>query len=236
MATALRRPILPLGTLPAPQTLFPSHSSSQVPTSLPPRTTPQTTQSRNARFIKQPRRPYQFTQLVQLTDGSTFTCRTTSPQPLFKPQKDRMNNILWQPSDKALQNVELDEAGRLALFRERFGRQWDLGKPKPKRGTDEDAEATAAADGTTAAADTTATATTGAATTGPGEAGAGAETGAGAPPPAAAAAAAGGQKGYEEEEFTMADLLKNYADRSGLDFTAISTKAKKKKKDKKGKK
>ncbi len=43
--------------------------------------------------------------------------------------------MLWQPSDKSLRNVELDEAGKLAAFRSRFGRGWDLeGKPEEATG------------------------------------------------------------------------------------------------------
>jgi hypothetical protein len=33
---------------------------------------------------------------------------------------------MWQPSEKSLRNVELDEAGKLAAFRERFGRGYDI--------------------------------------------------------------------------------------------------------------
>jgi hypothetical protein len=62
---------------------------------------------------------------VQLSDGSTFTVRTTSPAALYKSNKDTRNHILWQPSDKTLRNVESDEAGKLAAFRGRFGRGWD---------------------------------------------------------------------------------------------------------------
>ena len=89
---------------------------------------PTTTQVRHATYIPRPRRPYQFTQLIQLSDGSTFTVRTTSPAPVYRSVRDTRNHILWQPSEKALQNVEHDEAGKLAAFRERFGRGFDLQK------------------------------------------------------------------------------------------------------------
>lgn len=82
-------------------------------------------QTRNATFIPRPRRPYTFTQLIQLSDGSTYTARTTSPLPLYRAAKDTRNTLLWQPSEKSLRNVELDEAGKLAAFRERFGRAYD---------------------------------------------------------------------------------------------------------------
>ncbi|OTA53059.1 hypothetical protein K449DRAFT_311564, partial [Hypoxylon sp. EC38] len=83
------------------------------------------TPSRAATIIRRPRRPYTFTQLVQQTDGSTYTIRTTSPLALYKSTKDTRNHILWQPSDRSLRNVEVDEAGKLAAFRGRFGRGWD---------------------------------------------------------------------------------------------------------------
>jgi hypothetical protein len=54
-----------------------------------------------------------------------YTMRTTSPAALYKSQKDTRNHILWQPSDPSLRNVEVDEAGRLAAFRERFGTNFD---------------------------------------------------------------------------------------------------------------
>lgn len=83
-------------------------------------------QTRNANLIRRRRRPYMFTQLVQLSDGSTYTMRTTSPYALYKSTKDTRNHVLWNPSEKTLRNVEVDEAGKLAAFRERFGRTWDL--------------------------------------------------------------------------------------------------------------
>lgn len=80
---------------------------------------------RTAHFIPRPRRPYTFTQLLTLSDGSTFTHRTTSPQPLHRSARDTRNAPLWNPSNAALSNVEEDEAGRLKAFRRRFGRGWD---------------------------------------------------------------------------------------------------------------
>ncbi|KAK4203090.1 hypothetical protein QBC40DRAFT_275406 [Triangularia verruculosa] len=87
-------------------------------------------QVRHATFIPRHRRPYKFTQLVQLSDGSTYTVRTTSPLALYKSAKDTRNHILWQPTDKTLRNVEVDEAGKLAAFRERYGRGWDAEEPE----------------------------------------------------------------------------------------------------------
>ena len=85
-----------------------------------------TSQVRHATLLKRPHRPYTFTQLITLSDGSTYTARTTSPKPIYKSTKDTRNHPLWQPSLDALRNVEQDEAGRLRAFRERFGRGWDL--------------------------------------------------------------------------------------------------------------
>ena len=117
--TLLRRPNILLLS-PASST---STSLSLSPA--PPIQQMQKTQVRHATFVPRPRRPYHFTQLVQLSDGSTFTVRTTSPTALYKSGKDSRNHILWQPSDKTLKNVEVDEAGKLAAFRERFGRGWE---------------------------------------------------------------------------------------------------------------
>ncbi|CAK7207767.1 hypothetical protein SEUCBS139899_010580 [Sporothrix eucalyptigena] len=94
-----------------------------------------TTASLQARLIQRPQRPYQFTQLVQLSDGSTFTVRTTNPHPLHRCSKDSRNHMMWQPSEKSLRNVEVDEAGRLAAFRSRFGRAWDSAADAESDGT-----------------------------------------------------------------------------------------------------
>jgi hypothetical protein len=84
-----------------------------------------TQQVRHASLMRRPKRPYTFTQLVTLSDGSTFVQRTTSPQPVYRSTKDVRNNPLWNPSSQKLLNVEEDEAGRLKRFRGRFGRGWD---------------------------------------------------------------------------------------------------------------
>lgn len=101
---------------------------------------------RHATFVRRPRRPYTFTQLIQLSDGSSYTVRTTSPQALYKSAKDTRNTLLWNPSERSLKNVELDEAGKLAAFRDRFGRAFDSkqtveegmeGKVEEEGGSDE---------------------------------------------------------------------------------------------------
>ncbi|KAF2429608.1 hypothetical protein EJ08DRAFT_650269 [Tothia fuscella] len=82
-------------------------------------------QIRHATLIKRPKRPYTFTQLVTLTDGSTYLHRTTSPLPVYKSTKDARNSPMWNPSSQKLLNIEEDEAGKLRNFRKKFGRGWD---------------------------------------------------------------------------------------------------------------
>lgn len=89
-------------------------------------------QVRHATEVARPKRPYTFTQVVQLSDGSTYTTRSTSPLPVYRSTKDTRNHLTWQPSESSLKNVEVDEAGKLASFRGRFGVQYDLGEdPAP---------------------------------------------------------------------------------------------------------
>ncbi|PQE03052.1 hypothetical protein CJF31_00002903 [Rutstroemia sp. NJR-2017a BVV2] len=107
-----------------PPTLHPSPSLLRS-TLLPPQLSLPTQQIRHASLLKRPLRPYTFTQLVALSDGSTYLTRTTSPQPVFRSAKDTANHPLWQPSLESLKNIESDEAGRLRAFRERFGRGWE---------------------------------------------------------------------------------------------------------------
>ncbi|KAF2018433.1 hypothetical protein BU24DRAFT_344227 [Aaosphaeria arxii CBS 175.79] len=84
-----------------------------------------THQVRHATLLRRPKRPYTFTQLITLSDGSTFVHRTTSPAPVYKSTKDIKNTPLWNPSSQKLLNIEEDEAGKLAAFRSKFGRGWD---------------------------------------------------------------------------------------------------------------
>ncbi|TQS32757.1 hypothetical protein Golomagni_06920 [Golovinomyces magnicellulatus] len=125
---------LPVSTRTIAQIRTPSTSSAS----------PFNQQVRHATYVHRPRRPYTFTQLIQLSDGSTYTARTTSPQPLYRAAKDTRNTLLWQPSEKALRNVELDEAGKLAAFRGRFGRGFDASAQEEEGAAA--AEATEAAD------------------------------------------------------------------------------------------
>ncbi|KAF2851088.1 hypothetical protein T440DRAFT_467829 [Plenodomus tracheiphilus IPT5] len=93
--------------------------------SINPQTTTSTQQIRHATLLRRPKRPYTFTQLITLSDGSSFTLRTTNPTPVYKSTKDIRNTPLWNPSSQKLLNVEEDEAGKLAAFRAKFGRGWD---------------------------------------------------------------------------------------------------------------
>lgn len=153
-----------------------------------PRTSSTTTtyicsQCRHATLLRRPKRPYTFTQLVTLSDGSTFTQRTTSPVPVYRSTRDTRNSLLWNPSSSKLLNVEEDEAGRLAAFRAKFGRSWDANTP---------AEETAAAASATAEAVDARQ---------PGSADAAA---------AKAQAAAEQAKAEEEEEDNLLDLISSF--------------------------
>ncbi|CAH0044445.1 unnamed protein product [Clonostachys solani] len=113
-----------MGKIPSPLALTPTLRTTTL---RPPSSSYSCLQNqvRHATFIQRPRRPYTFTQLVQLSDGSSYIARTTSPQPLYVATKDTRNTLTWQPSEKSLRNVELDEAGKLAAFRGRFGTAFD---------------------------------------------------------------------------------------------------------------
>jgi hypothetical protein len=100
----------------------------------------QTNQVRHATLLRRPKRPYTFTQLITLSDGSSFTVRTTNPQPVYKSAKDIRNSPLWNPSSQKLLNVEEDEAGKLAAFRAKFGRGWDADTDADKVGSCERAQ------------------------------------------------------------------------------------------------
>ncbi|KAM0796495.1 hypothetical protein BDR22DRAFT_954759, partial [Usnea florida] len=102
--------------------VHPLHRAHLPPLSIP------LPQSRHATLIRRPKRPYTFTQLVTLSDGSTYTHRTTSPAPVYKSSKDTRNTLLWNPSNERVLSIEADEAGKLRAFRDKFGRGWDAGR------------------------------------------------------------------------------------------------------------
>ncbi|KAJ5706847.1 hypothetical protein N7488_006648 [Penicillium malachiteum] len=137
MHTTLRRTA---ATLPSStSTILPS---SQIITSQSKSTTFVCSQCRHATLLRRPKRPYTFTQLITLSDGSAFTHRTSSPAPVYRSTRDTRNSLLWNPSSSKLMNVEDDEAGRLAAFRARFGRSFDASVPAAE--ADPDAKKAAA--------------------------------------------------------------------------------------------
>ena len=97
-------------------------------------------QVRHATLLRRPKRPYTFTQLVILSDGSSFTQRTTSPVPVYKSRRDSRNTLLWNPSSKKILSVRADEAGQLKAFREKYGQGWDASDSSAKGKGNEDLE------------------------------------------------------------------------------------------------
>lgn len=87
--------------------------------------TPYQQQTRTATLLRRPKRPYTFTQLVTLTDGSAYLHRTTSPLAVYRSTKDMRNSPMWNPSSQKFLAIEEDDAGKLRKFREKFGRSWD---------------------------------------------------------------------------------------------------------------
>ncbi|KAI1330100.1 hypothetical protein F5Y16DRAFT_46082 [Xylariaceae sp. FL0255] len=122
-------PRRPTASLTSPSPLCQTTTTTTTTTLKPSHTPLSHTPSRAATLIKRPRRPYSFTQLIQLSDGSTYTMRTSSPAGMYRSTKDVRNHVLWQPNNKSLKNVEVDEAGKLAAFRQRFGTSWDAASP-----------------------------------------------------------------------------------------------------------
>jgi hypothetical protein len=122
-----------------PTTMPPSISPVSSPSLLSPqplRRSIQHTQIRHATLIPRPHRPYTFTQLVTLSDGSSYFHRTTSPIPVYKSTKDIRNAPRWNPRNSKLAAVEEDEAGRLAAFRSRFGGAFDAASSAALKDTD----------------------------------------------------------------------------------------------------
>ncbi|PYI18382.1 hypothetical protein BO86DRAFT_385004 [Aspergillus japonicus CBS 114.51] len=111
---------------------------------LQPSTTFICSQCRHATLLRRPKRPYQFTQLITMSDGSTFTHRTSSPLPIYRSTRDTRNSLMWNPSSSRLASLEKDEAGRLAAFRAKFGRGFDTNAAAAVSEADKKAEAEAA--------------------------------------------------------------------------------------------
>jgi len=65
--------------------------------------------------------PATFTQMVVLSDGSAYEQQTTSPRATLRLTRDYRNHPLWNPNmSKSMQGAE--EAGRMARFKERYGK------------------------------------------------------------------------------------------------------------------
>ena len=60
-----------------------------------------------------------FPQLVVMSDGSTYTHRSTSPRSVVRLTRDVNNNPLWRPGSEGADQLD-DETGRLGRFRRRF--------------------------------------------------------------------------------------------------------------------
>ena len=93
-------------------------------------------QIRHATLLRRPKRPYTFTQLMILSDGSTYTHRTTSPSPVYKSQKDSRNTLLWNPSSKRILSVRAEDAAPLKAFKEKYGQGWDASDDAAGKGKD----------------------------------------------------------------------------------------------------
>lgn len=70
---------------------------------------------------------HKFEHVVELSDGSTIKRKSQFSRLEWKYLADQRNTPLWNPSLPDLQAQELDEAGRLAKFRKRFGNLDDDG-------------------------------------------------------------------------------------------------------------
>lgn len=70
---------------------------------------------------------HKFEQVIELSDGSTIKRQSQFPRLEWKYLSDQRNTPLWNPSFPDLQAQKLDEAGRLAKFRKRFGNLDDDG-------------------------------------------------------------------------------------------------------------
>ncbi|CAG8492575.1 11167_t:CDS:1 [Racocetra fulgida] len=66
-------------------------------------------------------RPELFTQQIILSNGATYTMRTTSPKSLIKLIKDTRNHPLWNPTTQS-DSLD-DESGQLSKFTKKFGNE-----------------------------------------------------------------------------------------------------------------
>ncbi|KAJ1305637.1 hypothetical protein OPQ81_000634 [Rhizoctonia solani] len=61
-----------------------------------------------------------YPQTVFLSDGSSFTHRTTAPRSVVRLTRDITNNPVWQPGLEARAGEEEDLSGRLGRYKRRF--------------------------------------------------------------------------------------------------------------------
>ncbi|KAG9087245.1 hypothetical protein FS749_003060 [Ceratobasidium sp. UAMH 11750] len=61
-----------------------------------------------------------YPQTVFLSDGSSFTHRTTAPRSIVRLTRDITNNPVWQPGLEARAGEEEDLSGRLGRYKRRF--------------------------------------------------------------------------------------------------------------------
>ncbi|KAF8595186.1 hypothetical protein BDV93DRAFT_501441 [Ceratobasidium sp. AG-I] len=70
-----------------------------------------------------------YPQTVFLSDGSSFTHRTTTPRSIVRLTRDITNNPVWQPGQEARAGEEEDLSGRLGRYKRRFEEsQWGEGE------------------------------------------------------------------------------------------------------------
>lgn len=71
-----------------------------------------------------------YPQTVFLSDGSSFTHRTTTPRSIIRLTRDITNNPVWQPGQEARAGEEEDLSGRLGRYKRRFEEesQWGEGE------------------------------------------------------------------------------------------------------------
>ncbi|QRW07771.1 hypothetical protein RhiLY_06770 [Ceratobasidium sp. AG-Ba] len=69
-----------------------------------------------------------YPQTVYLSDGSSFTHRTTAPRSVVRLTRDIANNPVWQPGQEARTGEEEDLSGRLGRFKRRFEDESSFGE------------------------------------------------------------------------------------------------------------
>ncbi|KAG8702969.1 hypothetical protein FRC09_004435 [Ceratobasidium sp. 395] len=69
-----------------------------------------------------------YPQTVYLSDGSSFTHRTTAPRSVVRLTRDITNNPVWQPGQEARAGEEEDLSGRLGRYKRRFDEESQFGE------------------------------------------------------------------------------------------------------------